>query len=177
MEVGRSLSETPSWSVAVVITTMVAIGFVILDCISHLNKVNGFFFFFFIFFSLRGILLQAWWFFGSQWLIRTKRKALLAALEEIVKGERHSSCSWWWFFLRLEDKFENLFTFCWWWQRWWCLGLCPCWWVTGQFGSLGFALNKLQLSKLVSLLVLKKIFITLQDSQDMGSALRWNALL
>lgn len=55
MEDGRSLSETPSWAVATVITIIVAVGF----------SVHG---------SLRRI---------GKWLARTKRRALVAALEKI----------------------------------------------------------------------------------------------
>ncbi|XXG75007.1 hypothetical protein AAC387_Pa07g3600 [Persea americana] len=55
MGVGRSLAETPTWSVATVITAMVAVGFLIQRYINNCRK----------------------------WLVKTKRKALLAALEKI----------------------------------------------------------------------------------------------
>lgn len=95
-EEGRSLPETPTWSVATVITAIIAISFIIQNCISRLKKVNGFFFFFPSFFnpistqfahgdSDSWVLIQMG--FCLQWLMRTERMALLAALEEIVKGE------------------------------------------------------------------------------------------
>ncbi|KAK3024439.1 hypothetical protein RJ639_042971, partial [Escallonia herrerae] len=52
---GRSLSETPTWAVATVVTVMVASGFFINGSLKHFGK----------------------------WLDRTKRKSLLAALDKI----------------------------------------------------------------------------------------------
>ncbi|GAA0167021.1 hypothetical protein LIER_22047 [Lithospermum erythrorhizon] len=52
---GKSLSETPSWAVATVVTVLLFVGFLIHGCLKKLVK----------------------------WLDRTKRKALLAALEKI----------------------------------------------------------------------------------------------
>uniref|UniRef100_A0A5B6Z816 MLO-like protein n=1 Tax=Davidia involucrata TaxID=16924 RepID=A0A5B6Z816_DAVIN len=54
-EEGRSLSETPTWAVATVISVMVAVGFFFHGSLKHFGK----------------------------WLDRTKRKSLLAALEKI----------------------------------------------------------------------------------------------
>ncbi|KAL4187182.1 hypothetical protein AMTRI_Chr09g17620 [Amborella trichopoda] len=55
LEVGRSLAETPTWSVATITSIMVALCFVVQRCIQRLFK----------------------------WLQMTRRKALLAALEKI----------------------------------------------------------------------------------------------
>ncbi|XP_058107963.1 MLO-like protein 4 isoform X2 [Magnolia sinica] len=52
---GRSLAETPTWSVATVITALVAFGFIVQRSIQRFGK----------------------------WLVKTKRKALLAALHKI----------------------------------------------------------------------------------------------
>ncbi|KAF8405062.1 hypothetical protein HHK36_009959 [Tetracentron sinense] len=52
---GRSLSETPTWAVATVVTVMVAVGFFVHGSLKRIGK----------------------------WLIRTKRKPLLASLEKI----------------------------------------------------------------------------------------------
>ncbi|KAK1287847.1 MLO-like protein 4 [Acorus calamus] len=58
VEEGRSLAETPTWSVATVTTFMVAVCFVVERSIHRFGK----------------------------WLQRTKKKALFASLEKIREG-------------------------------------------------------------------------------------------
>lgn len=50
MSVGRSLAETPTWTVATVITTLVAVGFLIQRSINSCGKVEIYSFCFFFFF-------------------------------------------------------------------------------------------------------------------------------
>lgn len=79
MSVGRSLAETPTWTVATVITTLVAVGFLIQRSINSCGKVEiysfCFYFFFFGYLCMCYCFLYAPCFF-SGWL-RLRGKLLL----------------------------------------------------------------------------------------------------
>lgn len=92
MEDGRSLEETPTWSVATVITVMVFVCLFVERSIYRFGRVREL--------SILDLLHQHLSFLTKltaclhmhlQWLKKTRRKALFASVEKIKEGDQFHS--------------------------------------------------------------------------------------